>query len=146
MLTFGFISFQKLQKLWIKTELKEVKLRYSKRTEPGKKRELSMGNSLFRFHSLDQHTTIKYPGLGEVSYPHVNRSFPLLPLILATQGVHYQVHELWKQILRNLPPFHSWSYHCSGSDLIITCSMPWSLPGFHLPLWIHPHALLHYAF
>lgn len=43
MLTFGFISFQSLQKAWMKIGLKEVKLRYSNKTEPGKNRELSMG-------------------------------------------------------------------------------------------------------
>lgn len=37
-------------------------------------------------------------GFWEVSYPHVNWSFFLLPLVLATARVHYQVHEVCKQI------------------------------------------------
>lgn len=69
---------------------------------------------LFRFHILDQHTGTKYPRLGEISYPHVNWSFSLLLLVLATLGVHYQVHELCKQIFLNSPPFYSASYHYSG--------------------------------
>lgn len=44
MLTFAFISFQSLQKAWIKTELKEIKLRYSNRTEPGKREGVEHGD------------------------------------------------------------------------------------------------------
>lgn len=99
MLAFGFISFQSLQKAWMKIGWKEVKLRYSNKTEPGKKRELSMG--FFCSDSIDWTSTLEQNALGfwEVSYPHVNWSCSLLPLALATPGVHNQVHELCKQIL-----------------------------------------------
>lgn len=110
MLTFGFISSQSLQKAWIKTELKKVKLRYSNRTELGKKRELSR----FRFHRLDQDTRKKYPGLLGSQFPPCELEF-FLPAS-GTCSSRGALSGSWTLQTNspNSPPFHSWSHHCSG--------------------------------
>lgn len=86
MLAFGFISFQSLQKAWMKIGWKEVKLRYSNKTEPGKKRELSMG--FFCSDSIDWTSTLEQNALGfwEVSYPMWTGVVPSCLWYLQLQG------------------------------------------------------------